>query len=151
MTRHPLSHTMARAQAAGDALRALVTRSAVEPDLPMQAALDLAVALDAVQRAVAPLAKQRDAGLRMNAQRLVAALDDRADTPGQIRRGHTVSFLGASDLQATWRDAEDPRPHCRVGEMYEVAHVDQGDSMTLLWLVGLGDRAFNSVCFQRVG
>jgi ubiquitin len=78
VTRHPLSEVMGRGQAAGDALRALVTRQATEPDLTPQQRLEVSVALDQVRRAMAPLARQRDAGIRMAAQRLMAALDDGA-------------------------------------------------------------------------
>ncbi len=79
MMRHPLSEVMTRGQSAGDALRALVVRQGTEPDLTSQQQLDLSVALDGVRRAMAPLARQRDAGLRMAAQRLMAALDAPAE------------------------------------------------------------------------
>lgn len=82
MTRHPLTPILTRAGQAGDALRSLVLIEA-NGEVSEQDRLTLAVALDAMQRAAAPLRRCSDRTVQASAGRLVAALDlDTEPSPG---------------------------------------------------------------------
>lgn len=57
-----------------------------------------------------------------------------------------VRFDSCSDAQANFGKSEDPRPHLKQGQEYEVDRVETHNWYTLYYLTSFSI-PFNSVCF----
>jgi hypothetical protein len=64
-----------------------------------------------------------------------------------INAGDIVYFMGASREQIKWGGTADPRGILVVGDKYEVTRVEEHSMHTRIYLKGIEDKYFNSVCF----
>lgn len=68
----------------------------------------------------------------------------------RMKVGDKVIFLGSTDTQMQWGNHDDAMRYLTVNEAYTITRIEVHSWHTKLFLKGIENRCFNSVCFKEV-